>query len=58
MCVGSACILQASVLAAPSHLRVNRMAALPLPGDTGLVPSFFTTQPTFYCALQRALRYN
>ena len=26
---GSACILQASALAAPSHLRVNRMAALP-----------------------------
>ncbi len=51
MRVGSACILQARTLAA-------RMAALPLPGDTGLVPSFFTTQPTFYCALQRALRYN
>jgi len=58
MDAGSACILQARPLAAPSQLRVNRTAVLPLDQSTGLVPSFFTTPRTFYCARQLALRYN
>jgi hypothetical protein len=57
-CVRQAGILQANVLAAPSQLRVNRMAVLPLDQSTGLVPLFFTTTRTFYCARQLALRYN
>jgi len=50
MGAGSACLPQAHTLA-------SRTAALLFP-PTGLVPTFFTTQRTFYCALQRALRYN